>query len=240
MKLRVTTRQADFRESFPDAVQLWVIYCTALSYGAADAALTLVLHNLGREARILARQIFEYSAKAWYFKRHPRAAKRELESEPFRELYLLEDLGYDKRASRFRGINKLCNALNRARPALATYARKTRDRTPPTTKGLLGRKGRRTRETYALHYRIRSQTVHATVLGMRDVVTELGIAFDSREPEPNLTLLDICRYLLTLLRLLNDVLKLKAEYKIESLVSAFAAIEKSLVPKRGPNAGGIR
>jgi hypothetical protein len=46
------------KQLLPNAVQVWVAYLGALVYGAADSALTLSLHNLGREARILERQIY--------------------------------------------------------------------------------------------------------------------------------------------------------------------------------------
>ena len=41
------------RDGMPDAVQYYLLYVAALVYGACDAALTLALHNLGREAEFL-------------------------------------------------------------------------------------------------------------------------------------------------------------------------------------------
>lgn len=169
-------RRGLIRDVIPDTVATWTIYCAVLVAGTADAALTAILHNLGREARALVRQVFECSAKAAYFAGRPREAKLELESEPFRELALLDELGYDKRTSRYRSVKRECVALARARPGLAKYAKSNCGRDFPSVKATVGRRGsRRTERNYAFHYRIASQTVHAGILGMRDVFSENGL-----------------------------------------------------------------
>lgn len=233
VNITVNTRQGVTREPFPDPAQAWVIYCTSLIHGAADAAVTLAVHNLGREARILARQIFEYVFKSQYFCTHPLAAKRELETEPFRELWLLEDLGYDRRARRYRDLKRECAELARKRPALAAYAKKTRRKEPPSVPKSMGRGSRRSKEMYALHYRMPSQTLHAGVLGMRDVITEEGIQFDSRETYPNYVLIDVCRYVIVFARILNSTFSLNKGKEIGELVASLKPIEKRLTPQRG-------
>jgi hypothetical protein len=227
-KLTLKPRQGIERELAPDAVEAWTIYIASLLHGICDAALTLILHNLGREARLLERQAFEYVTKAMYFQRHPRAAKRELESEVFRERHLLEEIGYDKRSKRYRNVRALCAALARKRPALAAYARKTMKRVPPAVADTLGRKGRRRLKMYAYNYRMSSQTTHATILGMRDVITEKGVQFDGRLPNPNLSLLFMGRYVLVFLKLLDQVFVLGKADIVKSLEDEFSPIEQRL------------
>lgn len=216
------------REAFPDPVQSWVVYYAALILGASDAALTLAVHNLGREARILARQIFEYTFKARYFATHPRQAKTELETEPFRDLWLLEDLGYDRRMARYRRLKAECLQLARKRPALYAHAKKTRRREPPSVPDSMGRKSRKRGATYGLHYRLRSQTMHGGILGMREVFTEQGIQFDSREADPNFTLADICRYLIAFLKIMNGVFSLGKTLEIDTFADDVKRIEDRL------------
>jgi hypothetical protein len=209
-------------------VQSWVIYYAALVLGASDAALTLAVHNLGREAKILARQIFEYTFKAQFFAGHPRQAKRELETGPFRELWLLEDLDYDRRRARYRRLKAECLQLARKRPKLYAYAKKTRRKEPPSVPDSMGRRSRQRVATYGLHYRLRSQTMHGSVLGMRDIFTEQGIQFDSREPDPNFALADICRYLIAFLRIMNGVLSLGKAKEIDASSDHIGRIERRL------------
>jgi Family of unknown function (DUF5677) len=216
------------REAFPDPVQSWVVYYAALILGASDAALTLAIHNLGRGARILARQIFEYTFKARYFATHPRQAKTELEAEPFRELWLIEDLGYDRRMARYRRLKTECLKLARKRPALYADAKKTRRSEPPNVLDSMGRKSRMRGATYGLHYRLRSQTMHGGILGMREVFTTEGIQFDSREADPNLTLADICRYLIAFLKIMNGVFSLGKSAEIDAFADDVKRIEDRL------------
>jgi len=228
VNIRLKPRRGAVRDLIPDPVETWTIYCAVLIAGTADAALTAILHNLGREARALVRQVFECGAKAAYFAGHPRQAKLELESEPFRELELLDELGYDKRSARYRNLRRECAALARARPALARYAKKNRDL--PSVKTTVGRKkSRRTNKSYAFHYRIASQTVHAGVLGMRDVVSDEGFTFDGREKNPNLSLLFMSAYILVFLRVLNGVFKLGRDTEITAFTSEYDALNKRIL-----------
>jgi hypothetical protein len=227
-KLTLKPRQGIERELAPDAVETWTIYIASLLLGVCDAALTLILHNLGREARILERQAFEYVTKAMYFQRHPLAAKRELESEVFRERNLLDDVDYDKRSKRYRNNRVLCLALAKKRPALAAYARKTMKRAPPSVPETLGRKGRRRRTMYAYNYRMASQTAHATVLGMREVITEKGVQFDGRLANPNLSLLFMARYVLVFLKLLDQVFALGEAAAVKAFEAELEPVERRL------------
>ncbi len=241
-KFALKPRQGIEREMFPDAVQAWTIYLASLLHGVCDAALTLILHNLGREARILERQAFEYVAKAMYFQRHPRAAKREMEAEVFRDRHLLNQLGYDKRSKRYRNINGLCVDLAKKRPALAEYARKTMRSPPPSVPETLGPKrkrgmARRTLAMYALHYRTASQTLHATVLGMREIITEQGVSFDGRLANPNMTLLFMARYVMAFLKLLDQVFTLGKTDELKAFEAELKPTEQRLFAAIGAYKG---
>ena len=229
VNIRLKPRRGIVRDVIPDPVETWTVYCAVLIAGTADAALTAILHNLGREARALVRQVFECGAKAAYFATHPRQAKLELESEPFRELAVLNELGYDKRSARYRNLKREGAALARARPALARYAKKNRDL--PNVKTTVGRKrSRRTNKSYAFHYRIASQTVHAGILGMRDVVSDDGsFTFDGREKNPNLALLFMSAYVLVFLRVLNDVFKLNRDAQLAAFTTEYDQINKRIL-----------
>jgi len=225
--IRLKPRRAVARDVIPDPVETWTTYLAVLIAGTADAALTAVLHNLGREARALVRQVFECGAKAAYFAGHPRIAKLELESEPFRELTLLDELGYDKRTRRYRDVKRECNALRRARPTLAKHAK---GRELPSVKATVGRrKSRKTEKSYAFHYRIASQTVHGGILGMRDVFGENGVNFDGREDNPNLALLFMSSYILVFLRVLNDVFKLARDADLDAFTAEYQTLQKRIL-----------
>lgn len=230
VNVRVVQHQGAVLEAIPDPVQAWVLYIAALIQGAADAALTLAVHNLGREAKIIVRQIFEYAFKAQYFASHRHEAKRELETEAFREVWMLDDLGYDRRRARYRNAVRESNALRRRRPVLYAYAKRTRYRESTSVPKTMGRRGKRRATTYALHYRVPSQTLHAGILGMRDVFREEGINFDSREPDPNYTILVLCRYLVLFLRLLNHVFDLGKKTEIDRDVRDLKVLDRTLQP----------
>ncbi len=222
-------RQATTRELLPDPVMVWTLYYASLILGASDGALTLSVHNLGREARILTRQVFEYLFKAQYFAKHPREARRELETEPFRELWLLDDLGYDRRTARYRRLKAECDLVAKKRPRLYEYAKKTRRKEPPTVPESMGRQSRRRRDAYGFHYRLPSRTLHGSVLGIRDTVTAEGVKFDSRDADPHLTLLDLARYLAAFLRILNGVFSLGKGKDIDRFSGRVRQVEDRLL-----------
>jgi len=218
------------RQLLPDPVQSWVIYYASLIAGAADAALTLSLHNLGREARILERQVFEYVMKAWYFQRHRREAKWELEAMPFRQLRFYNQTGMDKRRKLYREVRALVTKLKKTRPALARYAKKTeREEGPSLMTAMPGRKkSSRKTESYARSYRWPSQTLHGTVLGMDSVFKEAGIQFDSRLDDGNLPLWGISQHVLTFLTIVDSVFALHQSADIAQSKDELVGIGKRL------------
>lgn len=75
-----------------------------------------------------------------------------------------------------------------------------------------------------LHYRVASQAVYATVLGMREVFTRQGITFASQQKNPNEVLWVIALYMIEYLRLQNDVFKLGRETKISTFERKFTEL----------------
>jgi len=89
-----------------------------LIYGAADAALTLVLHNLGREARVFQRQIFECLIRASNYAENPDEAKLALVSTAFQEMALLDQLGYDRTSERYSRLRQFSESVADVFPKL--------------------------------------------------------------------------------------------------------------------------
>jgi len=209
-KIRMLPRRGLPMKFTFDPIEAWTMYFAVLIYGAAEAALILDLHNLGRETKLLERSIFEYLCVALYYSKHPREADDELLAEPIRELELLEALGYDRRRKRFKDVAALARQLRLKRPGqvrrLAKY--KNLHRKIGVVKAGIRTLGGSIKSHYALHYRVPSQVVHGTVLGLREVVTNQGITFDSRQKNPNVVLWTISLYLIEFLRLQNRVFSL--------------------------------
>jgi hypothetical protein len=66
--------------------EMWLSYLAAEIYGAADAALIAIVHNRGRQARILERQMYEMMIKAHYYIENEDDARLEYLALPFRDL----------------------------------------------------------------------------------------------------------------------------------------------------------
>jgi hypothetical protein len=209
-------------DGMPDAVQYYLLYVAALIYGAADAVLTLVLHNLGREARILERQVFEYWLRAAYFVEHPEEARIALHSTAFQERALLDQLGYSKDSERYRDIVRVCNEIVESMPEAAKYRE-------PTVRSIIDPKNNEDlARFYALHYRASSQIAHASFNGVGGVWSSDGLSFDSRQADPNLTLVQVTSYLLAFLTLLDKALGLSPPVNLEMYKEHFLGIQTRL------------
>jgi hypothetical protein len=214
-------------DGLPDAVQYYLLYAAALIYGAADASLTLTLHNLGREARIVGRQIFEYWTRAQYYASNPAEAKRLLLSSPFREREILDELGYDKETDRYRDLEKDCDEVLARYPGADTYRE-------PRLRNIVGSKHDPiATKYYAFLYRIPSQTVHGAGAGLGVVMGERGVAFDSRETKPNISLSIETWLLLQFLSLINNRMRIDISSKLEELKERLTCIESRLGEDRG-------
>ncbi len=214
-------------DELPDPVEVYLLYISALIHGAADAVLTLILHNLGREARIIERQIFEYSARADYYAKRPEEAKRYLISSPFREKQILDELGYDKDTDRYREVELTCNEFSTRWPGAASYRE-------PTLRNILGPKDdQRITALYAFYYRVHSQMAHATIAGLGGVFREEGIDFDGRQENPNISLEAVTRFVLTFLSLLNEHLRIDITRQLDVLKNGLHVIQAnpSVIPQ---------
>ena len=210
----------------PDPVQYYLLYTTALVYGAADALVTLVLHNLGREARLLERQIFECSVRAEFYANNPDVARLALLSTPFQEKKLLDQLGYDKTSQRYLRISKTCDEVAAKHPESRIF------REPSLLEMIRRNKDIELTRFYTLHYRLSSQLAHATLAGVGSVWGKKGLSFDSRLSNPNWSLEMVCVYLLSFMNLLNEHLEVGIKDTIGDLTIEWKRVEKRL---RGEN-----
>lgn len=202
-------------DGLPNPVEYYLLYVAALIHGAADAVLTLILHNLGREARILERQIFEYWVRAQYYAGNPEEAKLYMLSTPFRERQILDELGYDKTAERYIRVQRECEEI------FATYPDAAKYREPPLRDILGPKEDERMTALYALNYRVHSQMAHGTIAGVGGVWGEDGLQLDSRQKNPNLSLEAVTAYVLGFLELMNKHLRISASAQIETLKDKF-------------------
>jgi len=215
-KVRLTS------EGLPDAVQFYLLYVAALIYGAADAVLTLSLHNLGREARILERQVFEYWLRASYYAEHPEEARVAFHSTPFQEKALLDELRYSKDSDRYREVLDTCNEIALKVPEAARYRE-------PSVRSIIDPKNNEElSQFYALHYRASSQMAHASFNGVVGVWGMEGLSFDSRQGNPNYSIETTTSYLLVFMILINDKLELNLSAELESFKETFAQIQRRL------------
>jgi len=204
-------------DGIPDAVQIWLIYYASRVYGAADAALTLVLHNLGREAVTMQRQLFEHLTSTKYFIDNPEIARLERDAEPFRDLNLMDRIGIDTKSANYLSVLRRCETVKRTKPDVYTYVQKHKDG-PIDLRSMLGPQAdTQTSQAYALHYRFPSQTAHATILGHRHVFSSSGVKFDSSLDDPNPFIALVSLYGLQFLEMLDGTLGLGIGTKIQDL-----------------------
>jgi hypothetical protein len=215
-------------DGFPDAVQWYLLYAAALIHGAADASLVLTLHCLGREARFIGRQLFEYWIRAAFYANNPTEAKALLLSTPFVERQILDELGYDKELNRYKQLEKDCGEISTRFPGFTVHQE-------PKLRRLVGDKDDPVAtKLYAFLYRIPSQTMHASGGGIGTVMREEGVAFDSRETNPNIGLHTETWLVIQFLALINDKLDLGVSGKLGELKGRLDAIHARLGDDFGP------
>ena len=209
-------------DGMPDAVQYYLLYVAALIYGACDAVLTLALHNLGREARIIERQVFEYWLRAAYYAERPEEARIALHSTPFQEKALLDQLQYSKDSERYRDVARVCGEIEAVIPEAATYRE-------PSVQGIIDPKNNADlARFYAFHYRASSQMAHASFNGVGGVWGLEGLSFDSRQKNPNLSIVQATSYLLVFMMLLNEKLQLSLSEELEQRKARFLVIQERI------------
>jgi hypothetical protein len=220
------TQIAIDKDGLPDAVHYYLLYASALIHGAADAALTLVLHNLGREARLQERQVFECWVRAKYYSDNPDVAFIALRATPFQEKTILERLGYSRQRKRYLEISKVCEDIERLYPLARNYKE-------PSIGQILRSNEDKEAAFYTFHYRLSSQVAHATFQGAGGVITDDGLQFDSRLPDPNISIAAITTYLLAFIDLLSRKLEIKRGLdELPGLVNRWRAIQEDLPPRQ--------
>jgi hypothetical protein len=209
-------------DRIPNAVDYYLVYVSALIHGAADAALTLTLHNLGREARLLERHVFECWIRAAYYVANPAEARLALLSTARQEKRLLDDLGYDKGSERYERVADVAHKIDGKFRQARTYRE-------PTLAYILRQLGNEKLErTYAFMYRVPSQMAHASFNGKGGVITDEGISFDSREPLPNFGIRSVTACLIDFLSLLEEHFKLGVEDDLAAFKARWKDIESKI------------
>jgi len=211
-----------------NAGELWLAYTAALAYGAADALLLCVLHNRGREAIILERQIVEYFIRARYYNEHPDEARLEFLAWPLRDKKFLDDIGLDTGSERYRAAEAACRVVQVKFPEAYKYADANRGRERHFA-GMYGdMNDASVRAEYAFKIRRTSQTLHGSVVGMQDVLDFrdgfIGIKFDSRSDDPNFCIESATIHLIEFLNVINATLALNRDADVLGLQEGIDAI----------------
>jgi hypothetical protein len=207
-------------DGLPNALDYYLLYTSALIYGAADAALTLTLHNLGREARILERQVFECWVRSAYYAANPDEAKLALLSTAQQEVRQLDALGYDQGSERYSRVSKAAQTGESRSKSVRTYRE-------PSLGSILRQPGNEAlHRMYALMYKIPSQMAHASFNGTGGVLTEDGISFDSRQRLPNYGIGSVTVCLIAFLELLDKHFVLNVTDEIAGFKATWKDVER--------------
>ncbi|HEX3462519.1 MAG TPA: DUF5677 domain-containing protein [Candidatus Elarobacter sp.] len=214
--------------------EAWVSYLAAEIYGAADTALIAIVHNRGRQARILERQMYEMMIKAHYYIENEDDARLEYLALPFRDLEFQQQMQWDQQAPRYVEAANAVQKVAQQFPDVAVYVQKnTREK---SVRQMVGEsKDQDAIREYAFHYRRLSQTPHGAILGMFDVLDlrpdgNIGIRFDSRLDDPNFAIQNMTLYVITFLELVDEVFALGRGAEIEALKSESEATLARLWP----------
>jgi hypothetical protein len=235
-RLGIHLRQNDGLPAEP--WQAWMVYLAGLTFGAADALVTLVMHNLGREAVILERALYEYSQKAIYYANHKAEAELEFYAGPFREIKLLNELDYDKSAARYTEAAETSDHLSQVRPDVAAHAAANEGRERGFHSMVKANHGKTAAVSdYAFYYRQQSQTPHASILGMPQVIEfnrngnlgEVFLKFDSRLPYPNWSLFLGLQHIVNFMALMVNEYPIKPALDVAGFQARLIAIGKRLV-----------
>ena len=103
--------------------EVWLAYLAAEMYGNADTALIAIVHNRGRQARILERQMYEMMVKAQYYTQHEKDARLEYLAMPFRDLeepWRYRNWDRDLLYAEIRNIKLLYSGGHSAHPPIRT------------------------------------------------------------------------------------------------------------------------
>jgi hypothetical protein len=196
--------------------------------------LIAIMHNGGRQARILERQMYEMMVKAQYYSANENDARLEYLAMPFRDIEFMNQMGWGFASPRYAAAAKAANVMAQRFPDASTYAREN-PREKPVRKMVGPNEDKDAIHEYAFHYRRLSQTPHGTASGMLDVLDfrsdgNIGIRFDSWLQDPNFAIQNMTIYLIAFLELVNGVFDLGRESEIEELKKASEAALSRLWP----------
>jgi len=225
--------QMKMKGSLPDdCARVWLAYLAAEVYGNADAAIIAIVHNRGRQAQILERQLFECITKAEYYINNPDEARLEFLALPFRDKKYMDALQVDPTAKKYVACVNAIDVISKTFPEVPEYAKLNDSKERPFAQMLGDMNDPDVRKEYALRYRRKSQTPHGTVVGMFDVLefsdTGCIVKFDSRLFDPNLSIAEMTIFLLKFLDLLDQYLGTKRWNEIEVLDGRLNEIIKRL------------
>jgi hypothetical protein len=201
--------------------EMWVTYLAAEIYNNADAALICILHNRGRSARILERQMYEAYIKARFYADNPELARLEYLAMPFRDQHLEDQSGREKTSPRYQSILAAVAAVSSQWPEVAAYVQSHNKEID--LRSMVGPHGDDdVDQEYAFRYRRLSQTPHGSVSGMHDVFDyrddgNIGIWFDGRLPDPTFALHSMTVMLIGFLEIMNRVHHLGRDEEVRSL-----------------------
>jgi hypothetical protein len=203
--------------------EMWVAYFAAEMFGNADAAIITIVHNRGRQARILERQMYEVLKKAEYYVAHADEARLELLAAPWRDKEFAEQMHWDQSSIRYASILKAIEVVSQRFPEVPQYARQ--HRREKTFREMVGdQHDTNAAQEYAFNYRRLSQTAHVAAAGMEDVFAyradgNMDVKFDSRLPDPDFAIQNMTLYLIAFLDLANRLYGLGRELEIDELAA---------------------
>jgi uncharacterized protein DUF5677 len=210
-------RFAMAKDGKPEAVQTWLVFYAVRIYGAADAALTLVLHNMTREAIILQRQIFEYVVRARYYVANPEDARLERETFPLRHLDMMNKMRLEKGSDHYTRVVADCEKIKLDQSDVYEYFLKHKNG-PASIRTMIGPESDpEVTADYAANYSFPSGISHGGTLSLTDVYGPAGISFDSSTDDPNWLLVVITGYILLFLELAQKPLGLNVQKQIDGL-----------------------
>jgi hypothetical protein len=215
--------------------EMWVSYFAAEMLGNADAALITIVHNRGRQARILERQMYEVLKKTEYYVAHPDEARLELLAAPWRDKEFAEQMQWDQASVRYVSILKAIDTVSRRFPDVPQYAR--HHRREKTFREMVGDQcDIEATHEYAFNYRRLSQTAHVAAAGMEDVFDyrsdgNIGIKFDSRLADPDFAIQNMTLYLISFLNVVNQLFELGRDEEVDDLTACSDQIMARLRPE---------
>jgi hypothetical protein len=182
------TYSTDEREA---CLQLWLIYLGSLLAMVADAVAMMASNHSSLAASCVQRQAVEYVAKALYFDKHPEEAWLQYFYAAKDRLSIFRDQGKANTDDYWSACCEYSKALQKC-PEIAK-------RKPAKIETMMKEFSDGKRDTYANLVRYPSQVLHASALGMSQVLSNesggIRAEFQVSQPEGDAQLLELAHYL---------------------------------------------